>query len=406
MNDQQDGVHGFCDAAFERVADEFRRNFAERGEVGAAVAVHLDGRPVVDLWAGVADTDEQRAWEEKTSVVVFSSTKGMAALCLHILADRGLLDLDAPVARYWPEFAANGKEGVTVAMVMSHQAGLPVWQDPLPDRAMLDWDLVTSRLADQAPMWEPGTTHGYHALTLGYLVGEIVRRVAGKTVGAFLADEVTGPLGAEAWIGLPERYEPNVATTYLSEPNPASPIFGKLMQEPDWFGWKLITNTGGDGAPEMINSRERHAAVIPAAGGIATARGLARLYAPLSGDGSVDGVRLVRENSIADMARIRSASDVDVVLRVPTTFTLGFSNCWGDRRLGAGEHVIIGQHAFGTPGLGGSIGFADPQAGMSFGYVMNQHGSGVGLNDRGQSLVDAAYQSLGFSSSGSGPWRR
>lgn len=401
-----DLVQGFCDPPFQQVADEFRRNFDERGELGAAIAIHIDGKAVVDLWGGTADRDSEKPWEEKTSVVVFSSSKGMAAICLHMLADRGLLDFDAPVARYWPEFAANGKEGVTVAMVMSHQAGLPVWQEPLPDGAILDWDLATSRLAAQAPMWEPGTTQGYHALTLGFLEGEVFRRVAGETIGAFLAREVAGPLGADAWIGLPEDQEGAVATTYLAEPNPASPIFAKLMSEPDWFGWKLITNAGGDGMPAMINSRARHAAEIPAAGGIATARGLARLYAPLSRDGSVDGVRLINPPALAAMGRIRSASDIDVTLRVPTTFTLGFSNCWGDRRLGAGEHVIIGHDAFGTPGMGGSIGFADRQARMSFGYVMNQHGSGVGLNDRGQSLIDAAYRSLGFSSAGNEPWTR
>ena len=399
-------VHGFCQSRFHEVGEEFRRNFEERGEVGAAVAIHLNGEPVVDLWAGVADCEESRPWEEKTSVVVFSSTKGVAAICLHMLADRGLLDFDAPVARYWPEFAAAGKEGVTVAMVMSHQAGLPVWLEPLPDGAILDWDLATSRLAEQAPTWEPGTTHGYHALTLGYLVGEIVRRITGRTIGAFLMEEVTSPLEAEAWIGLPESHEPLVATTYLSDPNPGTPIFAKLMSEPEWFGWKLITNAGGDGAPEMVNSRARHAAEIPAAGGIATARGLARLYAPLSRDGSVDGVRLVGEGALDAMSRIRSASDVDTVLRVPTTFTLGFSNCWGDRRLGEGEHVILGRHAFGTPGMGGSIGFADREAGMSFGYVMNRHGPGVGLNGRGQGLVDAAYRSLGFSASATGAWTR
>ncbi|QXQ07356.1 beta-lactamase family protein [Sphingosinicellaceae bacterium] len=399
-------VHGVCDRRFAAVREEFERNFETRGEVGAAVAISLRGEPVVDLWAGTADRDSGRPWQKQTSVVVFSATKGMAATCLHMLADRGELDFDAPVASYWPEFAANGKAGVTVAMVMSHQAGLPVWHEPLPERAMLDWELVTGRLAEQAPQWEPGTTHGYHAMSLGFLEGEIFRRIAGRTIGSFLADEVAGPLGAEVWIGLPEAEEINVATTYLAETNPTSPIFSKLMAEPEWFGWKLITNTGGDGAAAMVNSRERHAAEIPAAGGIATARGLARLYAPLSADGSMDGIRLVAADAVPLMSKIRAASDIDTVLRVPTTFTLGFSKCWGDRRLGQGEHVILGEHAFGTPGLGGSIGFADPEAGMSFGYVMNQHGSGVGLNDRGQSLIDAAYRSIGYSSSASGPWTR
>lgn len=399
-------VQGICDSRFAAVRSEFERNFAARGELGAAVSICLDGELVVDLWGGTADRDTGRPWERETNVVVFSCTKGMAAMCLYVLADRGLLDFDAPVARYWPEFAANGKEEVTVAMVMSHQAGLPVWDDPLPEGAILDWDLAAGRLAAQAPRWEPGTAEGYHALTIGFLIGEIVRRITGKTIGRFLAEAIAGPLGAETWIGLPERLEHLIATTYLGEPNPASPIFRKLIGDPEWFGWKLINNSGGDGTAEMINSRARHAAEIPAAGGIATARGLARLYAPLSRDGSVDGVRIVNEDTLSIMGAVRAASDIDIMLRLPTTFTLGFSKCWGARTLGSGDHVIIGERAFGTPGMGGSIGFADPEARMSFGYVMNQHGSGVGLNDRGQGLVDAAYGALGYRSRKGAVWTR
>jgi CubicO group peptidase (beta-lactamase class C family) len=399
-------VKGSCDPRFAGVREEFERNFEARGEVGAAVSLYLDGRLMVDLWGGIADQESDRAWEAGTTVNVFSCTKGVSAICLHALADRGLLDFEAPVARYWPEFAAGGKQDVTIAMVMSHQAGLPVWQAPVPEGAMLEWDVVTAMLADQAPLWEPGTAHGYHALSLGYLEGEIFRRIAGRTIGRFLREEIAGPLGAEVWIGLPESEEANVATSYFDPPKETSPVYRKLMDEPDWFVWKLFNNAGGDGTPDSVNSRDRHAAEIPAAGGIATARGLARLYAPLSMGGVIDDVRLVGEAGLSAMATIRSAADIDLVLRLSTTFTLGFSNCWGARRLGQGEHVIIGQNAFGTPGMGGSIGFADPQAGLAFGYVMNRHGAGVGLNDRGQSLVDSAYRALGFHESAAGPWAR
>lgn len=175
-------IHGHCAPAFQRVRDAFERNFTDHGERGAAVAVRHRGEVVVDLWGGHADRSG-RAWDENTLAVVFSTTKGLAATCLHVLADRGLIDFDAPVARYWPEFAANGKAGITVAMALSHQAGLPVWQAPLPQDALLNWDLAARRLADEPPLWEPGTAHGYHGLTIGWLEGELVRRVTGRTIG-------------------------------------------------------------------------------------------------------------------------------------------------------------------------------------------------------------------------------
>ena len=401
-------VRGFCAPEFQAVADEFERNFSERGEVGAAVAIHVDGKPVVDLWGGIADRESGRAWQEDTLVTVYSSSKGIAAACMHMLIDRGMLDVDEPVARYWPEFAAHGKEQVTVAMLLSHQAGLPFWEEPLPPGALNDWEHVTAVLAKQAPIWEPGTQSGYHAITLGYLEGELVRRVTGRTIGQFLRDELAGPLGADAWFGLPESEEHRVATLYLAEPDPAlrSALFDKLMAEPDWMGWKMITNSGGDGTSESANSRARRAAEIPAAGGVTNARGLARIYAPFSLDGSVDGVRIVDAKALPLMRTTRAASSCDTILRLPTTYTLGFSKSWGARHLGSGEYVIVGEHAFGTPGLGGNMGFADGQAQMSFGYTMNRHGFGTGLNERGQSLIDAAYRAVGFTSCAPGFWVR
>lgn len=397
-------ISGFCDDLFKDVRDEFAANFQNRDEVGASLAIYLDGKPMVDLWGGVADTATGRPWEEDTMAVVFSCTKGMAATCMHILAERGLLDFSAPVATYWPEFAANGKADITVAMAISHQAGVPLYQTDLPTGTFNGFDLLVERLAAEAPVWEPGTTHGYHAVTIGVIEGELVRRITGHTIGTFLRDEVARPLGADIWIGLPESEEHRVATLYLSQPDPNSPLQQKMKSDPNWIGRKLGTNTGDD--LSYVNSRIRHAAEIPASGGIASARGLARLYAPLSRDGAVDDVRLLQPSSLHAMRKIRAASDCDQILRVPTTFTLGFSKTWGSRRLGSGQHVILGKDAFGTPGLGGSIGFADAAARMSFGYVMNRHGSGVGLNERGQGLIDAAYRSLGFTQSAPGPWVR
>jgi CubicO group peptidase (beta-lactamase class C family) len=329
----------------------------------------------------------------------------MTATCLHVLIDRGLIDVDAPVAKYWPEFAHNGKGAVTVAMLMSHQAGLPLWEQELPKDALLDWALVTNALAEQAPIWEPGTGHGYHGMTLGFLEGELVRRVTGRSLGTFLRDEIANPLGADVWIGLPESEENRVAEVILSDFS-ASAVYAKMMAEPDWVGTKMFTNVGDAFSPGNIDARSYHAAEAPATGGLASARGLARLYAPLSVDGSVDGVRIVRPTALPGMRNIRSASSCDLMLRLATTFTLGFSKSWGARKDGPGNYAIIGEHAFGAPGMGGSMAFADGEARLSFGYTMNQCGGGVGLNDRGQSLIDAAYSARGYSSHKPGFWVR
>ncbi len=399
-------VDGYCHSRFEAVAEEFSKNFAEHREIGAAVSIYLEGECVVDLWGGVADQVSARPWTRDTLAVAFSSTKGLVAICMHLLIQRGLLDLDAPVGRYWPEFACNGKEGITVAMVLAHQAGLPVWQQTLPAGALLDWDLVTGQLAAEQPLWEPGTQHGYHAVTIGYLEGELVRRVTGKSIGEYLRAEVAVPLAADIWIGCPREEHHRIATSYFADPNPQSPFFAKLAREPDWVGAKLINNIGGDLAPASINGAARRSAEIPAAGGIVTAHGLARAYAPLSLDGSIDGIRLFDEDMLPLMRTTRSASSMDTMLRIPTTFTLGFSKSWGAYALGEGEHVILGENAFGTPGFGGSIGFADGDARLAFGYVMNFHGPGVGLNRRGQSLIDATYRTLGFRPGRTNAWVR
>ncbi|MGF7150113.1 CubicO group peptidase (beta-lactamase class C family) [Sphingomonas zeicaulis] len=388
-------IHGECDPRFAAVAEEFLRNFVERGEVGAAVAIFLRGDPVVDLWGGVADPVAGSPWRRDTLALGYSATKGMAATCLAILIDRGLVAVDEPVATYWPAFAANGKAGVTVGMALSHQAGLPYWEMPVPDGGLFDWNLVTSALAAQKPAWEPGMGHGYHGLTSGFIWGEIVRRVTGTTIGSFLRDEVARPLGADVWIGLPESEHQRVAQMILPEQAPA-PSQDELS--PDVRErLRLLSNCGGAFAADTIASAAFRLAEIPAAGGMVSARGLARVYAPLSLDGEIDGVRIVDPGLLPALREVRSASSHDRLLGIATSFTLGFSQSWGDRALGPGYQMIIGEKAFGTPGLGGSIGFADGEAGLSFAYVMNRLGPGVALNERGQALVDAAYNAVGYS---------
>jgi CubicO group peptidase (beta-lactamase class C family) len=221
-------VHGFVAAGFEPVRDAFARNFTEHGEVGAACCVYLRGEPVVDLHGGLADAASGRAWQPDTLQLVFSATKGVTATCVLMLAERGAIDLDAPVARYWPEFAANGKSAIPVRWLLSHRAGLAAIEGDFTLDEALSWDPVAAALAAQAPLWEPGTKHGYHLRSYGWLLGELVRRVDGRTVGRFLADEIAGPLGLDLWIGLPEEQEARVST--IVPPAPPAPEVAQLME--------------------------------------------------------------------------------------------------------------------------------------------------------------------------------
>lgn len=401
----QAAVQGTCDPRFELVREEFERNFTERGETGASVSITLDGGTVVDLWGGTADPASGRRWERDTAVVVWSCSKGATAICAHLLVSRGELDLDAPVARYWPEFAQNGKDGIPVRMLLNHQAGLAAVRQPLPPGAFYDWELMTAALAAETPFWAPGTRHGYHGLTFGFLVGEVVRRVTGRSLGRFFREEVAGPLGLDFHIGLPESEEARVAPCIPAPPpDPAnlSPMEQRAFSDPSSPTFLMLANNGGYMQPGECDTRAAHAAEIPSAGGISNGRGLAGLYAPLANGGGP----LVDEASVRRMAAVASASGEDATLLLPTRFSLGFVKAVDNRRhpAGAGNSVILSEEAFGHSGLGGSIGFADPAARLSFGYAMNRHGSGAGLNERGQRLVDAAYRSVGRTTDASGTW--
>ncbi len=409
-------ISGFCDPRFQRVAEEFERNFQERDEVGASVCVTLGGETVVDLWGGLARLDSRTPWERGTVGIVWSATKGATALCAHILASRGQLDLDAPVARYWPEFAQAGKESVTVAMLLSHQAGLAAIRTPLPEGAFFDWDLMTRTLAEQEPFWKPGTMHGYHGLTFGWLVGEVVRRVSGKSLGTFFREEVAEPLGLDFWIGLPASLEERTARILVADPpgpnDKIIPFYVAMMTDPTSVHALLMGNTGGYMLPGLedgtgFDSLSGHGAEIGAAGGITHARGLAGMYAPLANGGSLNGVTLVSRDSLARMSTVASASSVDAAILAPTRFSLGYVKSVDNRHepnLTENDSVILSEEAFGHSGFGGAMGFADPAATMSFGYTMNRMGPGLGLNARGQSLIDATYLSLGYRSNVSGVW--
>jgi CubicO group peptidase (beta-lactamase class C family) len=388
MTEHGTQVHGHCDARFAAVRAAFEANFRERGELGAAVAVTVDGRTVVDLWGGWADAARSRPWERDTLVNVWSTTKGPTALCAHLLADRGLLDLDAPVAAYWPEFAAAGKEQILVRHLLSHRAGLSGLREPHSFEQLCDWELTTRRLAAMEPWWAPGTRSGYHAFTYGFLVGEVVRRVSGLLPGAFLEREVTGPLGIDFAIGLP-RKESGRAAELVRPPVTATSGQAAVFSQLAPAALAALTNPVV-GAPEA-NTPEWRAAEIPAANGHGTARAVAALYGIFAGRGSYDGHRVLTPQA-AERVREGQGRCPDLVLGAglgsETEVALGL---WL-----SGPNGSYGPNprAFGHDGFGGSCGLADPEAGVSLGYVMNRMGPHIADDPRKMALIDALYSAL------------
>lgn len=352
-------IHGHCDDAFGAVRDQFTNNFESGLELGASVCVTKDGETVVDLWAGDADT-EGRPWERDTICNVWSTTKTMAATVMLMLADRGELDLDAPVATYWPEFAANGKEGVLVRHVLAHTAGLPGFDPAVAVADLYDHDVVAANLAAQAPWWEPGTKSGYHLVTQGFLEGEIVRRVTGRTIGTVFREEVAGPLGAEVWIGLPESEEPKVAE--LIPPPPGS-LSSLATVDTAGVAWRAAVSVPVTGAEP--NTREWRAAEIPAAGGTANARGVARVHAALANGGSIDGVDLMSQRTL-DRIFEEQIEMVDLVLGVKMRLGIGFGLMNETIPLSANPHSCF------WGGWGGSVAVIDMDAHVSVAYVMNK----------------------------------
>jgi CubicO group peptidase (beta-lactamase class C family) len=403
-------IDGRCKPGFERIAEVFERNFTERGEVGASLCVTVGNDTVVDLWGGSADPKTDTPWTRDTVGVVFSCTKGATALCAHILASRGMLDIDAPASELWPEFAQNGKARVTTRMMLDHSAAVPALRDKVKESGPWEWDYMTGRLAAEAPFWEPGTRVGYHGFTFGWTVGEMVRRVSGRSLGTFFQEEIARPLGLDFWIGLPEAIESRVAPVIphvYRQDQARTPFMIDLAKNPTSIAALFYFNCGGFRVTSA-DTRANHAAEIGAGNGITNARGLAGLYAPLAQGGGP----LVDARTLARMGEVSMATHDDATLRIPTRFALGFMKSMDNRRRSVGatifgpdvDSVILSSAAFGHVGAGGSLGFADPVAGMAFGYTMNKMGPGLLLNDRGQALVDATYLSLGYKDKDGGVW--
>lgn len=399
-------LSGRYEARFEPLVDAFVHNFEEHGEVGASLCVTLAGNTVVDLWGGTKDAKAQTPWQDDTMCVVFSSTKGAVALAAHTLVASGELELDAPVKRYWPEFATNGKEEATVRMMLDHSVGVPAIREKLKDKGCCDWEYMVEQIEREAPFWKPGTRNGYHMANFGWTVGELIRRVSGQSMGAYFREAIAAPTNAECWIGLPEAEESKVAPMIPFKPVRGAPLGAftqALVSDAKSIPSLAFYNQGGFSP----NSRQCRAAEIGGAGAVANGRGLARIYAPFANGGELHGRRFVDADTLSAMGEVAVATHEDATLLIPTRFALGFMKSIDNRRAQGVDKssAIFSSTAFGHVGAGGSVGFADPALGMSFGYAMNKMGPGILMNERGQALVDSAYQCLGYTSNASGVWR-
>jgi CubicO group peptidase (beta-lactamase class C family) len=379
---------------FEPVRDAFLENFRSRKEIGAACAVYLRGEKVVDLFGGLRDHRTGAPWEEDTMVVVFSTTKGMSAIALAVAHSRGLFDYDERVATYWPEFAAHGKDRVTVRQLIAHQAGLPVVDVPFDAGNLADLDFVARALAAQAPAWAPGERHGYHGITLGFYEGELLRRVDPKhrSLGRFFAEEVAAPLGIEFYIGLPGSVpEARLArikgfhfVEMLLHMHTFPPRFALAMSNPRSLAARAFSNPKISGGEDLDTPAYR-AAELPACTGVGTARAIARAYGSLATGGAELGMKPETLAALHRPEPAPSGGPHDLVLRIDTAFSCGFLKPCQMSRLGGSDR------SFGTPGAGGSFGFADPDLGLGFAYVMNRMGFHLADDPREKALRDAVY---------------
>jgi CubicO group peptidase (beta-lactamase class C family) len=389
-------IRGDVDEGYGPVADAFRRNFADRGEVGAACTVYRDGTKVVDLWGGYRDGVTRAPWLQDTVVVMFSTTKGVSSLALALAHSRGLLDYGQPVATYWPEFAWRGKSEVTVRQLLSHQGGLPVVDIPLTVADLADLDVLAAALALQRPLWPAGTRHGYHGITLGWYEGELLRRVdpARRSLGRFFADEIAAPHGIEFFIGLPAGFDPQRRATIHGRSKyesllhmrevPRGMLLG--MMRPGSLLLRSFSNPRELTVDTNYNRPDVLAVEIPAGNGIGEPRGVAAAYgAAVSGELGLSAATLA---ALIHPAQVPTGGPVDVLLGVPAVYSLGYLKPTADYPFGSSAGA-----AFGTPGNGGSFGFADPDTGIGYCYAPNR--LGFGLSDpRDIALRDALYQQV------------
>ncbi len=375
-------IHGVCEPRFAAAREAFEKNFAQGLEVGASFAAVLDGEIVVDLWGGHADARGSRPWQQDTIVNVYSTTKAMAALSTLMLVDRADLHLDAPVASVWPEFAASGKEAVLVRHLLSHTSGVPGWEQPLAVEDLYDWERTVGLLARQEPWWEPGTRSGYHALTHGFLLGEVVRRTSGRSLGRFFREEVAEPLGADFHIGLPQEHEPRVGEL-IPPPDPA--LSAGAEAAAGSVADRVLGNPPMTG--DVANQRAWRAAEIPAANGQGNARSVARVAAAMACGGTLDGVRLLGPETLARTIE-EQCYGTDLVLGVPIRWGLGFGLTAAELRIGPNPRTFF------WGGWGGSLVVVDLDARLALSYVMNKMGSTTLGDPRGFGPALALFAAL------------
>ncbi|HXC54674.1 MAG TPA: serine hydrolase domain-containing protein [Rhizomicrobium sp.] len=373
-------VHGFVHDGYESVRATFEGNFAGGHDVGASFCATKDGETVVDLWGGYADAAKTKPWAKDTIVNVYSTTKTMTALTALLIADRGLLDFDAPVAKYWPEFAAGGKAGVKVSHLMSHSSGLSGWKEKITTSDIYDWEKMTSLLAAQAPFWEPGTAPGYHALTQGYLVGEVVRRITGRSLGTVFRQEIAEPLGADFWIGLPASEDGRVAELIPPPPGEAVGDAGGMTE----LTANMATNPGIDVAE--TKTRAWRGAEIPAAGGTGNARSIAEIHCILANGGVAKGKRFMSEAGCRKALELQ-IEGTDKIMNVPARFGLGFGLAGGLIPLPNPNTIFWG-------GYGGSLAIVDMDARTTFGYAMNKMAGTTTGDLRAFGLASAMWEAL------------
>ena len=381
-------IEGRCEPEFYPVRDAFHRHFQERKEIGASVAIYVEGEKVVDLWAGVVDK-KGTPWEQDTISNVFSATKGISAVCVHRLVDQGLLELSRPIADYWPEFAENGKGNITLRDVLSHQAGVAAVKEILPGGVLYNPKAMAAAIAREAPWWKPGSKHGYHALTMGWILGELVYRVTGKSLGAYLQEEIAEPFGLDMFVGLPDQHDERSAAVirkglYGLDFNMVRFILEIGLRRQSVTA-KAFTN------PRTLmgstNSSAWKKSEIPAANGQTNGRSLAKFYGILANGGALHGKQLLSPEAIA-RCMAEQSHGFDQVLRLNTRFSLGFML---SQEKGSGHFGPCSQ-SFGHPGAGGSMGFADPDRKLGFGYVMNRMSSRILVDPRSQELIKALYR--------------
>jgi CubicO group peptidase (beta-lactamase class C family) len=362
MSDHSTPLGGTCSTRFDSLRELFAAKLGSGDDLGASLAVNIDGEMVVDLWGGWADEARTAPWQENTIACVFSTTKAMASLAALVLVDRGELDLNATVARYWPEFAARGKAAITVRHVLSQTSGVSGWEPPITIEDLYDWDKSTARLAAQAPWWEPGSASGYHGLTYGHLIGEVIRRITGQRLGEFFAAQVAGPLGADFHIGLPASEFPRVTNVVPWPPQPTYPP----DLDPNGPAYKTFNGPPGERNIELSRTDDWRRADIGAVNGHGNARSVARLHSAVACGGTVDGVRLLSPQTINRIFEVQS-DGIDLVLGMRLKIGVGYGLPWPEVL----PFVPAGRVCFGA-GAGGSIVVADADRRLTIAYVMNK----------------------------------